>query len=120
MADETKKKHEEKSLEKLTVKELKAIALEIPHATAVHDMKKEELVAFIKEARGIKDEAPVKKKHKVAKIKMTKAEVKAKIRELKVLRTQALEAAERAKAIELRQRISRLKKKSRHAVAVAA
>jgi len=116
MADEIKK-HEEKTLEKLTVKDLRAIALEIPHATAVHDMKKEELIAFIKEARGINDAAPVKKKHKVAKIKMTKAELKTRIRELKVSKTQALEAHEGAKATELRHRISRLKKISRRAVA---
>jgi len=42
MAEETKKKErkkEEKALEKMTVKELKAIAMEIPRAVAVHDMK---------------------------------------------------------------------------------
>jgi hypothetical protein len=117
MAEETHKKHEEKSLEKLTVKELRAIALEIPHATAVHDMKKEDLIAFIKEARGIKDESPARKKHKVARIKRTKGELKAKIRQMKVTRAQALEAHEGEKALDLRKRISRLKKKSRHAAA---
>ena len=47
MAEETKKKepHEEKPLEKMTVKELREIALAIPHSTAVHDMKKDEIVA---------------------------------------------------------------------------
>jgi hypothetical protein len=121
MTEEAKKKHhDDKSLEKMTIKELREIALEIPHATAVHDMKKEELIALIKEARGIKDETPVKKHHKVAKIKMTKAELKAKIRELKVLRAQALDAKEAAKATELRRRISRLKKISRRVVAIAA
>ncbi|MBN1662220.1 MAG: transcription termination factor Rho [Deltaproteobacteria bacterium] len=118
MAEETKKKHEEKPLEKLTVKDLREIAMEIPHSKAVHDMKKEELVAFIKEARGIKDETPIKKHHKAVKIKMTKAELKAKIRELKVLKSQALEAKETAKAAELRLRISRLKKKTRIVAAV--
>ena len=73
--DATKKEHkkEEKPLEKMTVKELRAIALEIPRAVAVHDMKKAELIACIKEARGIKDEAPVKiRKKVVAKIKLAR------------------------------------------------
>jgi hypothetical protein len=115
MTEETEKKehHDEKHLEKLTIKELREIALEIPHSTAVHEMKKEEIIAFIKEARGIKDEAPVKKKKKAGKIKMTKPELKAKIRELKGLRLQALEEKDSKKAILLRYKVSRLKKKSR-------
>ena len=112
-----KKEHDEKHLEKLTVKELREIAAEIPHERAIHDMKKDELVAFIKEARGIKDEALAKKKKHAVKIKMTKPELKAKIRELKVLRWQALESNENKKAVMLRQHISRLKKKSRRVAA---
>ena len=117
MAEQTKKKeqHEEKPLEKMTVKELREIAMVIPHTTAIHDMKKDELLAFIREAKGIKDEAPVKKRKKTIKLKMTKAELKAKIREMKAMRLQALEAKEREKVIALRHRISGLKKKSRRA-----
>jgi hypothetical protein len=122
MSEETHKKdhkeHDEKHLEKLTIKELRDIAAEIPHEKAVHEMKKEELVAFIKEARGIKDETPVKKKKHIGKIKMTKPELKAKIRELKALRCQALESEENEKAIRLRHQISQLKKKSRRLAAV--
>jgi len=118
MSEEThKKEHHEKPLEKLTVKELREIAAEIPHERAVHDMKKEELVAFIKEARGIKDEAPAKKKKHVAKIKLTKPELKTRMRELKVLRSEALESKEIKKAVMLRHQISQLKKKSRHVAA---
>jgi hypothetical protein len=117
MSDETHKKehkeHDEKHLEKLTIKELRDIAAEIPHEKAIHDMKKEELVAFIKEARGIKDETPVKKKKHIGKITMTKPELKAKIRELKALRSQALESKQGDKATWLRRQISQLKKKSR-------
>ena len=51
------------------------------------------------------------------KIKMTKPELKAKIRELKVLRWQALESNENKKAVMLRQQISQLKKKSRRIAA---
>ncbi len=118
MSDEAhKKEHAEKPLEKFTVKELREIAAEIPHETAIHDMKKDELVAFIKEARGIKDETPVKKKKHVVKIKMTKAELKARIRELKVLRSEAMASSENKKAVALRHQISQLKKKSRHVAA---
>jgi len=69
MTEETKKKeHDEKHLEKLTIKELREIAMEIPHAEAIHDMKKEEIIAFIKEARGIKDETPIRKRKKPARL----------------------------------------------------
>ncbi len=118
MSEEThKKEHHEKHLEKLTIKELRDIAAEIPHEKAIHDMKKEELVAFIKEARGIKDETPVKKKKHIGKIKMTRPELKAKIRELKALRLNALESKEKEKALRLRHQINQLKKKSRRIAA---
>jgi hypothetical protein len=119
MSEETNKKgHGEKHLEKLTIKELREIAAEIPHERAIIDMKKEELVAFIKEARSIKDETPAKKKKHVVKIKMTKPELKARIRELKAVKGQALESNENKKVAVLRHQISQLKKKSRR-VAVA-
>ncbi len=119
MSEETPKKaHDEKHLEKLTVKELREIAAEIPHERAIHDMKKAELVALIKEVRGIKKETPVKKKKHVVKLKMTKPELKARIRELKVLRGKALESHENKKAVMLRHQIGQLKKKSRRVAAV--
>jgi hypothetical protein len=118
MSEEThKKEHDEKHLDKLTIKELREIAAEIPHEKAIHEMKKEELVAFIKEARGIKDETPLKKKKHIGRIKMTKAELKAKIRELKALRLQALESKENEKSSRLRHQISQLKKISRRIAA---
>jgi excinuclease UvrABC helicase subunit UvrB len=118
MSEEThKKEHDEKHLEKMTIIELREIAAEIPHEKAVHDMKKDELIAFIKEARGIKDEKPIKKKKHIGKIKMTKPELKAKIRELKALRLQALESNENKKALRVRHQISKLKKKSRRLAA---
>ena len=117
MVEETKKKEhkkEEKSLEKMTVKELRAIALEIPRAVAVHDMKKEELIAFIKEATGIKDEEPVKIKDKdVAKIKLTKTEIKGKIKQLKEEKRAAQVSKNRKQIDILRRRISHLKKLTR-------
>jgi hypothetical protein len=122
MSEESKKKHhkEEKPIDKMTVKELKEIALEIPHEhteVAVRDMNKEQLVAFIKKARGIADEALVhlheKKKKKAAKVVLTRQDIKAKIRRLKDLKTQAFGQNERKKAAVYRRRISRLKKLSR-------
>jgi hypothetical protein len=113
MSEETHKEHHGKHLEKLTIKELREIAAEIPHERAILDMKKEELVAFIKEARGIKDETPVKKRKHLPKIKMTKPELKAKISELKVMKLQALESNDNKNVVMLRHQISQLKKKSR-------
>ncbi len=118
MSEETPKKnehkrHDEHHLDKLTVKELREIAAEFPHERAIHDMKKEELIAFIKQAKGIKEEEPVRKHKPRGKIKLTKPEVKAKIRELKVLQGQAVESKETEKAVLLRHQISRLKKISR-------
>ena len=112
-----KKESHTKNLEKLTIKELREIAAGIPHEKAILDMKKEELVAFIKEARGIKEEIPAKKKKHVAKIKMTKPELKARIRESKALKTQAMESNDNKKVVMLRHQLTQLKKKSRHVVA---
>ena len=113
MSEETHKVHDGKHLEKFTIKELREIAAEIPHERAILDMKKEELVALIKEARGIKDETPVKKRKHLAKIKMTKPELKARISELKVMKLQALESNDNNNVVMLRHQISQLKKKSR-------
>ncbi|HYA13634.1 MAG TPA: hypothetical protein VEF33_04765 [Syntrophales bacterium] len=117
MAEETKKKDrkkEEKSLEKMTVKELKAIAMEIPRAVAVHDMKKGELIAFIKEAKGIKEEEPVKAEKKVVvKIKLSKTEIKGKIKQLREEKKAAQETHNKKRSDFLRRRISRLKKQTR-------
>jgi hypothetical protein len=118
MTEEIKKMEPkaDKPLEKMTVKELREIALDIPHAHAVHDMKKEEIIAFIRETRGGRDEAPARKKEKVVKLKMTKTELKTKIRELKGLTERAREEKDGKQIRTLRHRISRLKKKSRKAV----
>lgn len=118
MTEEIKKKghKEEKPLEKMTVKELRAIAMEIPRATSVHDMKKDELIAFIKEARGISDEAPGKKIKDSSKL-ITKQEMKAKIKHYKEERGVAVEKKNKKKVQFLSRRISRLKKQTRRIVA---
>ena len=109
MAAKKKKEPTEKPLEKMTVKELREIAKQIPEITGVHGMNKTELYQAVRKARGI-EEKPVKRKsdHSVR-------EIKKKISTLKVARKTALEAEDKRMARIYRRRISRLKKKSRKA-----
>ncbi|MEJ2221438.1 MAG: Rho termination factor N-terminal domain-containing protein [Desulfobacterales bacterium] len=100
----------EKPLEKMTVKELREVAKDIPGIVGVHGMKKDELISEIKKAKGIAEE-PVKKA--AANI----AELKQKIKTLKVQRREALEAKDKKKATIFKRQISRLKKKTRRAAA---
>jgi len=113
---------EEKPLEKMTVPELKELAITFPHdhlEKAIHDMHKDDLLAFIKEAQGIHEpSAPKKKKahaHVHAKVKqlLSKADLKARIAKLKSVRLAAREAEDRTLTARLRRRISRLKKMTR-------
>jgi len=98
----------QKPLEKMTVKELREMAKDIPQIVGVHGMKKEELIVEIKKAKGITDE-PVKKAD------ATVAQLKQKIKAFKIERQAALEAKDKKKATIFRRRISRLKKKTRQA-----
>ena len=101
-----KKESTEKPLDKMTVKELREVAKEIPEITGVYGMNKPELLSAIKGAKGIK-EAPKK-------VKSTSVgEIKKKISDFKQLRKAALEAKDAKKAKIYKRRISRLKKKSR-------
>ncbi|MDH3883739.1 MAG: Rho termination factor N-terminal domain-containing protein, partial [Desulfobacterales bacterium] len=99
-----------KPLEKMTVKELREMAKEIPGIAGVHAMKKEELIVAIQDAKGIKT-APVKKAD------ATIAGLKQKIKAMKAERQAALEAKDRKMATIYKRRISRLKKKTRRAAA---
>jgi len=99
-----------KPLEKMTVKELREMAKDIPGVTGVHAMKKDELIVEIKKAKGIKDE-PIKKAD------ASIADLKQKIKTLKAQRREALEAKDKKKATIFKRRISRLKKKTRRAAA---
>ena len=113
-AKETKKEGKEKPLDKMTVIELREIAVEIPGVTGASAMKKEQLLEIIKEARGIKDEEPVKAgKKKALKIGVTTKALKKKIFQLKDEKEAAREARDRKKVAILRRRINRLKKQTR-------
>jgi hypothetical protein len=103
-----KKEAKEKPLEKMTAKELREVAAEIPEIVGVHGMNKAELISEIKKSRGI-EEGPAKKKDSSVR------EIKKQIRELKVKREEAVKAEDSRKAAIYRRRISRLKKKTRRA-----
>ena len=99
-----------KPLIKMTVKDLREIAKEIPEISGVHGMKKDELIDALRTVKGIEAESPKVKAGSVGGLK-------SQIRELKVKRQQAIEAKDKKMATVYRRRISRLKKKTRHAVA---
>ncbi|MCP4624848.1 MAG: transcription termination factor Rho [bacterium] len=100
----------QKPLDKMTVKDLRDMAKDMPGIDGVHGMKKEELIVAIKEVKGIKDE-PVKKAD------ASVGEIKKQIRAIKAQRQGALEAKDGKMAMIYKRRISRLKKKSRKAAA---
>ena len=109
MAKQKKKEAAEKPLDKMTVKELREVAKEIPDITGVHGMNKGELYSAILKARGIEE------KPKKAKADASVKAIKEKIKSLKAKRTQALEDKDGKMARVYKRRVSRLKKRSRKA-----
>lgn len=102
-------KKKEKAIEKMTIKELRGIALTIPDVQGVHGMNKEELIAIVKKFKGIKEE----KKKDVASVR----ELKQKIKEIKLKREEAREKGDKKMLEILRKKISRLKKRTRRLAA---
>ena len=108
----------EKPLSKMTAKELREMALGMPGISGVHAMKKEELVAAIRTAKGITEEEPKKEKHIVPKkerVVLSIAEMKQKIKELRLKKEEAFQQKNWKMAVIWRKRITRLKKKTRKA-----
>ena len=106
----------EKPLDKMTVKELKDIAREIPGVTGATAMKKEELLSIIKEYRGIEDEAPKKSKKKsIPKVPASVKDLKIKIAQLREKKDKAQGDRDRGQVDVLRRRINRMKKQTRKA-----
>lgn len=105
------KEVKEKPLDKMTAKELRELALTIEGILGVHSMNKPELLAAIKEARGIEDDRS--KKGDVGAIR----EIKGKIKGLRKKSQEAREAGDVKKVAIARKRISRLKKKTRRLAA---
>jgi hypothetical protein len=110
MGKKEKKDKKEKPLDKMTATELRKYALELGEITGVHGMNKEELLAAVKQVKGIVDEGK-----KVAK-SVNMRELKQKVKELRALKAEAYEAGESSKKINiLRRRMNRLKKRTRKA-----
>lgn len=128
----------DKPLDKMTVKELKEIAKEIPDLTGIHSMKKDELLAAIMKAKGgggAKKEktetkakaapaakapakSPAKKKAKKAapKVKakpLSPAELKKIIVELREEKLAAQQAKDKKQVEIIRKKINRMKKMTR-------
>lgn len=101
---------EEKPLDKMTAPELKEVAKKIPGVTGVTAMKKADLLALIKEHRGIVDEEPEKDSGKK---EINVKEIKKKIADLKAAKAAAREAKNKKEVDILRRRINRLKKMTR-------
>lgn len=101
-----KKEAKEKPLEKMTSKELREVAMSTEGVTGAHGMNKEELIAQIRQARGI--EVPVGKKTSTG-----VRELKAKIRALKAEREASLASDDLRMAGIYRKRMIRLKKQTR-------
>ncbi len=102
-----KKEAKEKPLDKMTAKELREVAQGIDQITGAHGMNKDELLKEIKAARGITD---TKKTNR-----SSLRDVKAKIKQLKASRQQALTDGDAKQATILRRRVARLKKQTRRA-----
>ena len=103
----------EKPLDKMTATELREFVLSrnLEGLTGVHAMKKEGLLKAVKEAMGIKDEAPVKKgKGLEVKKELNVKELKQKIAQLKEQKKEVIASKDKKKAGVLRRRMNRLKK----------
>jgi hypothetical protein len=109
MGSKKEQEKKEKPLEKMTAKELRELALTLEGIVGVHAMNKNELIAAVKEARGVSEEK------KAVKTDMDVRSLKAKIRELKEKRALAKEAGNNKLADAFRRRISNLKKRTRRA-----
>lgn len=103
-----KKEVKEKPLDKMTAKELREVAKEIPEITGVYGMNKAELLSAVKKARGITED---KSKRSSGSVR----EIKKKIKALKQERNKLLERKDDKMAAVYRKRIIRLKKKTRRA-----
>ncbi len=106
MGKKKEKQAKEKPLEKMTAKELRELALSLEGIVGVHAMNKAELIANIKEARGIVDTSVKKRAVDVR-------SVKSKIQELRAKHLQAKEEKNNKLVDAFRRRISNLKKRTR-------
>jgi hypothetical protein len=110
MGKKEKKEKKEKPLDRMTAKELREFALSLGEIVGVHGMNKDELLAAVKEVKGIVDD------NKNAAKPFHVREIKEKIQAIRAVKTAAQEAGEpRSKINILRKRINRLRKKTHKA-----
>ena len=95
----------EKKLEKMTIKELREIALQIPEIQGVHGMTKEELISALKKVYGIAEEPK--------KVGASLREVKSKIKKFKKLAEEAKQNRDFEKYERYCKLASKFKKRSR-------
>ena len=96
----------ENDLEKMTTTKLRQEALKIPELTGVHAMKKAELIAAIRKARGLPEKATGPKE-------LSAVEAKAEIRRLKDEKEAALESKDKKKIRLYWRKIKKLKRQTR-------
>ncbi len=94
-----------KKLEKMTIKELREIALQIPEISGVHGMNKEELISALKKVYGI-EEAP-------RKVGGSMRELKAKVKKFRELAEKAKAEGDLERYHRYRKLASRFKKRTR-------
>lgn len=112
--------HTAEELQHMTVKELRDLAKELPGATGIHALKKDELIALLAAGKAggtTKATAAPKKARQPAAEKKprTKAAIKAMLGELRQTKEGARAAKDKTRIEMLRRRINRLKKQTRKA-----
>ena len=100
----TEKRYTRRQLEHMTAKRLRDLALYLKEIAGVHGMKKGELVEAIFTLRGVEEAEGV------SAFAVDKGAIKQEIRQLKGLRTSALEAGDSNELKRVRNRIKRLKR----------
>lgn len=100
----TEKRYTRRQLEHMTAKRLRDLALDLKEIAGVHGMKKGEIVEAIFALRGVEEAEGV------SAFAVDKGAIKQEIRQLKGLRTSALEAGDSIELKRVRNRIKRLKR----------
>ncbi len=108
MGKKEKPEKKEKPLDKMTAKELRELALSLGSITGVHGMNKEEILAAVKEARGVAKDVGKKGDRSMR-------QLKEKLVELRGKKEEARSGNDKKSVDILRKRISRLKKKTHQA-----
>ena len=107
-----------KKMDTMTVKELREVAKEMG-AEGVSGMKKDALLAFIRETKGITEVRSTKTTKKKSMKALNVKELKKRIVAIKSKRTEALEKGDKRMATVYKRQISRLKKRSRKVALLA-